>query len=402
MSGRGFDVAKARADTPGCTDRIHLNNAGAALMPTPVIASVHGHIDLEARIGGYEAEAEASDKLSGVYASLAQLIGAQAGEIALMENATHSWEVAFHAAVLGLRLGPGDVILTGMAEYCSNHIAMIQLSRRHGFELKAIPDDGDGQISLEALESLISPAVKLITLVHVPTNGGLVNPAEEVGRLARAAGIPFFIDCAQSAGQIPLDVDTIGCDVLVSTGRKFLRGPRGTAFLYVREGLLDRLEPPTLNMKATRLVAPNDYEILGKASRFEVYESNVAAQLGLGAAVDYALDMGLKAIETRVSGLAADLRSRLETVNGLHLRDRGKRLSGIAVFSLDRDDPQAVMQQLYDQGINVTVIPPYMTFLDSNARKLPVLMRASPHYYNTEEELDRFTNALAACLKNPN
>lgn len=402
MSGRSLDVAKARADTPGCLDRIHLNNAGAALMPTPVIETVRGHLDLEVRLGGYEAEAEVADRLSGVYTSIGRLIGAGADDIALMENATHAWEVAFHSAVLGLGLGPGDVVLTGMAEYCSNYIAMIQLSRRHGFELQAIPDDAEGQISIEALESMISPAVKLITLVHVPTNGGLVNPAEAVGRVARGAGIPFFVDCAQSAGQIPLDVGALFCDVLVSTGRKFLRGPRGTAFLYVHPNMIDRLEPPTLNMKATRLTAPDDYEILGKASRFEVYESNIAAQLGLGAAVDYALATGIGAIEARVSGLAADLRSRLADIKGVQCRDRGAVRSGIVVFSLDKADPQAVMGHLYDQGINVTIIPPHMTFLDSNARDLPILMRASPHYYNTEEELERFSQALVACLKNPN
>lgn len=402
MGEGAIDLARARADTPGCFERIHLNNAGAALMPAPVIEAVRGHLDLEARLGGYEAEAEASTRLSAVYDSIARLIGSNSDEIALMENATHSWEVAFHSAVLGLGLGTGDVVLTGMAEYCSNHIAMIQLSRRHGFELKAIPDDENGQISLEALAGMVSPAVKLITLVHVPTNGGLVNPAEDVGKLARDAGIPYFIDGAQSAGQLSLDVGALGCDVLISTGRKFLRGPRGTAFLYIRTSMLDRLEPPTLNMKATRLIAPDDYEILGKASRFEVYESNIAAQLGLGAAVDYALGVGLEAIEERVTGLAAILREQLSGIPATKLQDRGERLSGIVVYSLDTADPRAVMGQLYSQGINVTVIPPHMTFLDSNARDLPVLMRASPHYYNTEDELDRFCKALAACVKNPN
>ena len=402
MDESAFDLAKARADTPGCFERVHLNNAGAALMPVPVLKAVRDHLDLEARLGGYEAEAEASARLSAVYTSIAQLIGSNSDEIALMENATHSWEVAFHSAVLGLGLGPGDVVLTGMTEYCSNHIAMIQLSRRHGFELKAVPGDDSGQISLKALSRMISPAVKLITIVHVPTNGGLVNPAEDVGKLARGAGIPYFLDCAQSAGQLPLDVGELGCDVLVSTGRKFLRGPRGTAFLYIRTSILDRLEPPTLNMKGTRLIAPDDYEVLGKASRFEVYEANVAAQLGLGAAVNYALDIGLETIQERVSDLAAILREQLAGISGIKTRDRGDRLSGIVVFSLDTADPQDIMSQLYGQGINVTVIPPHMTFLDSSARQLPILMRASPHYYNTEEELNQFSQALVTCIKNLN
>lgn len=398
----GFDVARARAETPGCTDHIHLNNAGAALMPAPVIDALKAHIDLEVRVGGYEAASEVGSALTSVYDSIAALIGAQTSEIALMGSASDAWASVFHATVLGLGLGEGDRILTASAEYCSNHIAMIQLGRRHGFTVEEVPDDESGQISLEALSSAIGPDVKLISLVHVPTNGGLVNPAAQVGAIAKAAGIPFILDAAQSVGQMPLNVTDIGCDALIGLGRKFLRGPRGTAFLYVEDGFLDRLEPRTLNMKATRLIANDDYEIIGRAARFEIFEASVASQLGLGAAVDYAMAWGLEAIEARITELAAGLRGRLGDIPGVTLRDKGAHKCGIVTASLDAHDPAEVTAELSAQGITPNVIPPYMAFFDSNVRGLPPLLRASVHYYNTVEELDRFAESLEACLTNTN
>lgn len=397
-----IDVARARADTPGCTDHIHLNNAGAALMPAAVIDAMKAHIDLEARLGGYEAATEAGAALGGVYDSIATLIGAKPDEIALMGSASDAWASVFHATVLGLGLGEGDRILTATAEYCSNHIAMIQLGRRHGFSVEEVPDDESGQISLDALSAAIGPDVKLISLVHVPTNGGLVNPAADVGAIAKAAGIPFIVDAAQSVGQMPLDVNALGCDALVGLGRKFLRGPRGTAFLYVEDGFLDRLEPRSLNMKATRLIANDDYEIIGRAARFEIFEASVASQLGLGAAVDYALAWGLEAIEARITELAAGLRDRLGGIPGVTLRDKGARKCGIVTASLDAHDPVEVTAQLCAQGITPNVIPPTMAFFDSHARSLPALLRASVHIYNTEEELDRFAEVLEDCLTNTN
>lgn len=397
-----FDVARARAETPGCTDHIHLNNAGAALMPAPVIDALKAHIDFEARLGGYEAATEAGAALNGVYDSIARMIGAQPSEIALMGSASDAWASVFHAIVLGLGLGEGDRILTARAEYCSNHIAMIQLGRRHGFTIEAVGDDESGQISLDALKDAIGPDVKLISLVHVPTNGGLVNPAAQVGAIAKAAGIPFILDAAQSVGQIPLNVAALGCDAMIGLGRKFLRGPRGTAFLYVEDGFLDALEPRTLNMKATRLIANDDYEIIGRAARFEVFEASVASQLGLGAAVDYAMAWGLEVIEARITELAGGLRDRLAGIPGVTLRDKGARKCGIVTASLKAHDPADITARLSAQGITANVIPPTMAFFDSNERGLPPLLRASVHYYNTAEELERFAEMLEDCLSNTN
>ncbi|WP_437779928.1 aminotransferase class V-fold PLP-dependent enzyme [Sorangium sp. So ce1097] len=387
-----MDIAALRRDTPACADVVHFNNAGAALPPTVVVDTVVDHLRREAAIGGYEAEAEAGARLEAVYGSVARLIGAGPDEIALVESATRAWDMAFYA----LRFGPGDRILTARAEYASNYIAFLQVARRTGAEIVPIPSDESGAVSLRELDRLLDERVKLIAITHIPTSGGLINPAEAIGRRARSAGVPFLLDACQSVGQLPIDVEAIGCDMLSATGRKYLRGPRGTGFLYVRRGLLDRLEPPFLDLHAARWTAPDRYELRPDARRFEAWESHVAGRLGLGAAVDYALRLGLPAIRDRVCALAERLRARLAELPGVAVRDLGEQRCGIVTFTRAGEDAVAVKARLRAQAIHVSVSTAAGTLLDFQARGIPDLVRASVHCYNDESEIDRFVAALAA------
>ncbi|WP_438017206.1 aminotransferase class V-fold PLP-dependent enzyme [Sorangium sp. So ce315] len=387
-----MDIAALRRDTPACADVVHFNNAGAALPPTVVVDTVVDHLRREAAIGGYEAEAEAGARLEAVYGSVARLIGAGPDEIALVESATRAWDMAFYA----LRFGPGDRILTARAEYASNYIAFLQVAQRTGAEIVPIPSDESGAVSLSELDRLLDERVKLIAITHIPTSGGLINPAEAIGRRARSAGVPFLLDACQSVGQLPIDVEEIGCDMLSATGRKYLRGPRGTGFLYVRRGLLDRLEPPFLDLHAARWTAPDRYELRPDARRFEGWESHVAGRLGLGAAVDYALRLGVPAIRDRVCALAERLRARLAELPGVAVRDLGEQRCGIVTFTRAGEDAAAVKARLGAQAIHVSVSTAAGTLLDFQARGIPDLVRASVHCYNDESEIDRFVAALAA------
>jgi selenocysteine lyase/cysteine desulfurase len=385
-----IDIERARRDTPAAAEILHFNNAGAALPPAPVVETQIAHLRREAAVGGYEAAAEAKARLDGVYDSLARLIGARRDEIALVENATVAWDMAFY----GLPLQPGDRILTAQAEYASNYIAFLQRRHRTGAVIDVIPSTAEGDVDVDALARMIDGRVKLIAVTHVPTNGGLVNPAAEIGRIARASGVPFLLDACQAIGQLPIDVKEIGCDMLSATGRKYLRGPRGSGFLYVRRQMLDRLEPPFLDLRSAEWVAPDRLEMRPDARRFENWEKNVAALLGLGAAADYALGWGLASIAARVGDLAAELRRRLAAIPGVTVTDIGRRKCGIVGFHLAGKESPEIAAELRRRRMNCSVSTPSSTLLDATARRLPDLVRASVHYYNTEDEAARFADAV--------
>lgn len=387
-----IDVARARRDTPGCENVLHFNNAGAALMPKIVRDRLVEHLDLEMMIGGYEAANHATDALEQVYRSIADLINANIDEVALMTSATHAWVQAFYA----IDFKPGDKILTSRAEYASNYIAFLQMAQKRGVEIVAIPCDDYGQLSVSALENLIDERVKLIAITHVPTNGGLVNPAEAVGQIARKHDILYLLDACQSVGQMPVNVEKVQCDMLSATGRKYLRAPRGTGFLYVRQARIQQLEPPTLDLHGATWVDTNVYQMRDDARRFEKWESSVASRLGLGVAVDYARTWGLEAIQHRVESLADELRTKLSTIKGVTVQDIGEHRCAIVTFQIQGQDENQIKATLAEQKINVTVSTVNSTRLDMQARGLDRVVRASVHYYNTTDEIDRFCNVIEA------
>ena len=385
-----IDIDRIRADTPAVSRLAYLHNAGAALMPTPVVAAMKQHIDLESQIGGYAAADREAYRLDAVYGSVARLLNAAPDEIALMENATVAWQMAFYA----LPLRAGDRILTAEAEYAANYVAFLQVARRTGAVIDIVPSDASGELDVNALERMIDGRVKLIAITWVPTNGGLTNPAAAVGRIARAHGIPYLLDACQAVGQMQVDVEAIGCDMLSATGRKFLRGPRGTGFLYVRRALLKTLEPPMIDHFAAPWVSRDQYQLRDDARRFETWENNYAARLGLGAAVDYALDIGLGPIEQRCRLLADRLRSRLAAISGITIRDLGRTPGAIVSFTMEGHEADAIVGSAAAAGITIGASHPSSTRIDAEVRALPVVVRASPHYYNTEAEIDRLIDHL--------
>jgi cysteine desulfurase / selenocysteine lyase len=385
-----IDLARLRAETPGVQNVAHFNNAGSALPPNAVVEAQINHLQLEAAIGGYEAANQESARVAAVYDSVARLINAKPQEIAVVENATVAWDMAFYA----LKFEPGDRILTAEAEYAANYVAYLQVAKRTGAVVEVIPSAPTGETSPDALAAMMDDRVKLVSITHVPTNGGLVNPAAEIGRIAKRHGALYLLDACQSVGQMPVDVAEIQCDMLSATGRKYLRGPRGVGFLYVRESLIPTMEPPIIDHFAANWTGLGSYELRPDARRFENWENNYAAKLGLGAAVDYALDIGMDAIWERVRLLADDLRRRLRETNGITVRDIGQEQGGIVTFSSDHEDSADIKQRLASQGINISVSGPSSTLIDSTRRNLPPICRASVHYYNDEAEIDRLMAAL--------
>ncbi|HEX3721294.1 MAG TPA: aminotransferase class V-fold PLP-dependent enzyme [Nitrolancea sp.] len=390
-----INVARVREDTPGCHEVVHLNNAGAALMPRQVLDATVEHLQLEAMIGGYEAADQAEPLIDATYDAVARLIGSAPDEIAVVENATRAFDMAFYA----IPFKPGDRILTSVAEYASNVISYYQVAKKTGAVVEVVPNDESGQLSIDALRTMIDERVRLIALSHIPTNGGLVQPVEAIGKVAREAGVLFLLDACQSVGQLPIDVNAIGCDMLSATSRKFLRGPRGVGFLYVRKDLATQLEPPLLDLQAATWTSIDSYEIRPDTRRFENWEANIAGKIGMGVAAEYALEIGVDAGWRRIQSLADSLRARIEVIPGGQVHDLGVNRCGIVSFTIAGHDPDTVMERLAEHRINVRTSTIFSTRFDMTARGVDHLVRASVHYYNTDDELDRMAAVLETMAK---
>jgi len=389
-----LDLARLRAETPGCANVLHLNAAGAALQSRRTLDATLDHLKLEGEIGGYEAADKKRETLNGFYPSVARLIGAEAGEIAFVENATRAWDLAFYS----LDFKAGDRILTCRSEYSSNYISYLQVAKKTGVEIVVVPDDNHGQIDVAALERMIDTRTKLISISHIPTQGGLVQPAEAVGRIANQAGVMYLLDACQSVGQLPVDVNRLGCDFLSATGRKYLRGPRGTGFLYARQKTTATIEPIFLDNHAAKWTGDAEYKTFDNALRFENWERYFAGVLGLKEAVDQANELGMEAIWARLKELADGLRARLSQVKRVTLTDLGALKGAIVTFAVANADHVALKATLAAEKINVTVSTQFSSRLDLKGRGLLNVMRASVHVYNTEAELDRFVEALKKAI----
>lgn len=389
------DIEVARTSTPGCGEVIHLNHAGASLPPRVVVDAQIEHLQAEASIGGYEAAANALDRREAVYDSIGELIGARPHEVARMEHATAAWNAAFWS----VPMRPGQHIVVHDHEYGANIVAFLAAARRRGVVIDRVPSDGTGQVDVDVIaDRLQRHDVALVSLTHVPTNGGLVNPAADVGRLTRAAGVPFLLDACQSVGQRRLDVSEIGCDLLSATGRKYVRGPRGTGFLYVSDAIVDQLSPPHPDHHGTELVAADRFEWRPGARRFEHWEHNVAAWLGLGAAVDHALGWGMDRIEATVSARAEQLRAMLSAA-GIRVYDEGVERCGIVTCADDAVDSAELQTVLAGQGINSTYTHADSSRWDVERRALPPLLRLSIHYTTTLDELDVAVAAIVDAVR---
>ena len=392
-----IDVAAEWAATPGCATVDHLNNAGAALPTSATLDTVIGHLRLEAERGGYEAEAAVRERVAGVRASAAALLGCGTDEVAVTGSDTEGWTKALWGLLLGGGLRAGGRILVDRLTYDSHYLGLVQASRVAGTTIEAVPSTADGTLDLDALAgALAGGGAVLASLTHVGTHRGLVNPVAEATRLCREAGVVTFVDACQSVGQLPVDVREIGCDVLTATGRKWLRGPRGTGLVYVRSGVVDRLRPIGIDGRSATWDGDDHYRLEDGAQRFVVFETPVAVRLGLGTALDHAVSLGMDAVAERVGALAGALRSALGALDGVTVHDGGRVRCGIVTFTVDGRATTEVADHARAAGINVSVTDRPAAWLDLGGVRPDGVVRASPHYYNTDDELGRLVEVVDA------
>ena len=387
----GEEIQQLRAETKGTAQRIHFNNAGSSLPPNVVVNAVVDYLNEEAVCGGYETEYKYRDQLDNTYALIARLINAGKDEVAIVENASTAWGMAFN----GIDFKKGDVVITSEMEYVTNLLGFLNAQKTRGVEFKVIPNDEQGNFSLRVLKETISPRTKLIAITHIPSTAGGMMPVVEIGKIARKHDILYLVDACQSVGQVPVDVKEIGCDMLAVTGRKYLRAPRGTGFLYVKKAVQDKLKPLFMDNFTAQWVSEHDFKIRDDARRFELYEKNRALTLGLGKAVEYALNIGVDRIWQRIQYLANLLRRQLQTIDGVTVHDLGAQQCGIVTFSVTGMGSAEVKNKLAEKQINVSVGKAVSTLIYMNKNHLASVVRASVHYYNTDQEIRAMCDALA-------
>jgi selenocysteine lyase/cysteine desulfurase len=390
------EVARWRRDTPGCAHRAHLNNAGSAFCPTPVIDAVKGHLELEQELGGYEAADAAGGRVQAAYDGVARLIGAAPRNVAMVENAT----VAFAQAVSALDFHPGDVIVTTRNDYISNQLLFLSLQRRLGVGVRRAAELPSGGVDPDSLrEEARHPRCRLVSVTWIPTNSGLIQPVEAIGGICAELDVPYVVDACQAVGQLPVDVRRLRCDFLSATSRKFLRGPRGAGFLFVSDRALERgWAPLYIDMRGASWDAGDRFGLMPDARRFENWEFAIALVLGLGAAAAYALEVGMDLISGRALGLAALTRERVGAIPGIRILDQGERLAAIVTAEVAGHHANDVVAGLRARGINTHTALREFAVLDMTAKGAESAVRISPHYYNTVEEIGQLVEALEEML----
>lgn len=384
------DIERLRADTPAVEKLTHFNHSKCSLPSNRVLGKIIGHLHLEATIGPSEAGDLAAADIEATRGAAAQLLKALPQEIALTGSGSQGWGAAFAALP---HLKPGDRLLTSRHEWGGNLSMMKRAAGKAGANVEYIPCREDGTVSPDALAAMIDDRVKLVALTWLPANSGLINPVAEIGEVTRAAGVPYFVDAGQALGQIEADVGAIGCDILKGTGRKFLRGPRGTAILYVRKSFLGTLDPVASDV----LSAPWEEggpKLREDARRFETAEKPFALHLGLGEAIRQALEIGIADIRGRIIAQSEKLRAALSEIAGVTLLDLGGEKSGLVSFSMSKLSASELRERLARENINVASIAAAYCPVEMAERGFSEVARASVSYLTTDAEIERLADAM--------
>jgi selenocysteine lyase/cysteine desulfurase len=397
------EIERFRGETNGCRFVKHLNNAGAALMPDTVTDAILQHTKLESEIGGYEASAMRVAAVKEFYTQAALLINSKPENIAFTASATDSYT----RALSSIPFRAGDVILTDCDDFISNQIQFLSLEKRFGIRIERIRNASVGGVDLDDLRhKLFTLRPKLLAITHIPTNSGLVQPVKEIATIYRdyTKTYPhktwYILDACQSVGQMKLDVGELQCDFLSATNRKFLRGPRGTGFLFVSDRALNEgLEPLFIDMRGADWVDKDVYLPKPGAERFEDWEFAYSLVLGSSEAIRYCLAIGEERIWRQVKYYSDYMRNALAELPKVRVLDRGPVVGGLVTFTIEGSEAQDLVAALFKRGINV--VPSYRNFavIDFDEKGVKWAIRASPHYYNTRTEIDYFTDTLRELIR---
>ena len=382
-----MNIKQIRKDIPYYKNKIFLNSAGSSIMPKSVVQRIDYYLREEERFGGYKVVELNEGEISDFYSKTAKLINCKPHNIAFANSATD----AYSKALSSIDFKKDDSIITTDDDYVSNHIQFISLKRRFGIKIIRIKTLENGGINITDFEELVKKHnPKLVSVTHIPTNSGLIQNIESIGEICHRHQILFLIDACQSIGQLSIDVKKIKCDFLTATGRKFLRGPRGTGFLFVSDRLLnDGYFPLMIDLRGARWTGIDKFEILESAKRFENWEIPYSLLVGLTEAINYANHIGLDYIESYNEKLMAHFRKNLSGIPGIRLFDIGLKICNILTFVKDGVSLKETKEKLDKNNVLFSISKKESAFIDFNKKEIDWAIRLSPHYFNTIEEIDK-------------
>jgi cysteine desulfurase / selenocysteine lyase len=386
-----MDIKKIRKDTLHCEDKLFLSSAGCSLPPKSMFEKMHAYNKLEEEFGGYNIEAKMASERNSFYTEMAKLLNCHERNISFQYSATEG----FSRALSSITFKKDDVILTTDDDYISNFIAFISLKKRFGIRIIRCESSLIGDLDLADFEAkIISEKPVLVAITHVPTNSGLVQPIEAVGKLCKKYDILYLLDACQAVGQMVVDVQAIGCDFLNGTGRKFLRGPRVSGFLYASDKALAMgLEPLFIDRRGAEWIEAEVYTVDKTAHRFEPKEVGVEI-IGLAEAVRYANEIGMANIEKHNNEIAVRLRYNLSQIPNIQLLDLGSKVCNIITFHIKGKTLAEVDAYLKANNIYFSQSLKSYAIIDYKKKGVEWAIRFSPHYFNTFEEMDRVAEIL--------
>lgn len=383
-----MDIDKVRKDTPNCLEKIFLNSAGASLMPTVVTETMMSYLQEEARVGGYKIglSCQVQEAIHQFHVEVGKLLNCESRNVAYVSSATDGYA----QALASIPWENGDVIITTDDDYISNHAQFWRLKKMHGITLMRVSNTNEGDIDLKHLARMVEQhKPRLVSVTHIPTNTGKVLDVYGVGGICGTHDILYIVDACQSAGQMPLDVVKMRCDFLVASGRKFLRGPRGTGFLYASDRVLERgYAPLRIDSRGAVWESDDQFSLRDSALRYELWEQSYANYLGFAAAIRYANEIGLDVIERYNATLLRSLRTSLSSMANVRLLDHGDRLGSICTFNIEGKSQQEIQLALDANEVYYSISSRESALIDFDKKGLAWAIRLSPHYFNTVADME--------------
>ena len=394
-----FDAAVFRAETPGATTIVHLNAAGAGLPPRVVTETVIDHLAREASIGPHWAAAKAQDRLNGVRAAVADLLQCRPHNVAFGGSAGLMWAMAFLAMPMKRR----SRVLVARSEWAGNILNLMKRRLDDAIEIETMPvDERTGRIDVERVAALIDERTAAICLPLVASGSGVRQPVELIAALPRPDDCLLFVDAAQAVGRMPVGMAKTGADVLVAPSRKWLRGPRGEAIMALSDRALERIgDPPVLSQAGSSWTSIDNYTTRTDARRFETYEFSVASRLGLGAAIEHGLRHGIENIRSVIRARITRIHAGLTAIPGVTIFEENAAEPAFLTFTTDALLPAELNDYLAEANIAAAVVDRDYARADLEARGLAAVNRVAPHAYSSEEDVDRFLDAVSAASRRP-